>query len=119
MLVSLESATPFAASVNGLITAAIINGKFDSGKYSQFRDYAHLGVGLTVGSAMLLWDSSVRGLCREISQYLDVTTPFTIGRVARFVTHPMRCPKPRQYKSELLSQEEVESRGFVVERKLL
>ena len=91
---SLESAAPFAVSVNGLITVAIINGKIENGKYSQFRDYAHLGVGLTVGSAILLWDSSVRGLSRKISQYLDVTTPFTVGRVARFVTLPMRCPKP-------------------------
>ena len=62
-----------------------------------------------VGSAILPWDSSVSGLCQEIFQDMNVTTPFKVGRVARIVSRPMRRP----CKSELLSQEEVESRRFV------
>ena len=36
----------------------------------------------------------MHGLCKEISQYLNVTTPLTVGRVARILTLPMFCPKP-------------------------
>uniref|UniRef100_A0A7S0ZXF6 V-type proton ATPase proteolipid subunit n=1 Tax=Noctiluca scintillans TaxID=2966 RepID=A0A7S0ZXF6_NOCSC len=39
--------------IYGLITAVIINGKIDGGKYSQFLGYAHLGAGLTVGLSSL------------------------------------------------------------------
>merc|ERR1712087_365447 len=39
--------------IYGLITAVIINGKMESGTYSAYSGYAHLGAGLTVGMSSL------------------------------------------------------------------
>ena len=46
-----------------------------------------------VGSSILLWDSSVSGLCQKISQDLNVTTSLTDGRVARLMSRPIRRPE--------------------------
>merc|ERR1712119_236582 len=39
--------------IYGLITAVIINGKMESGAYSKYSGFAHLGAGLTVGMSSL------------------------------------------------------------------
>merc|ERR1719454_2058067 len=43
--------------IYGLITAVIINGKMESGTYSAYSGYAHLGAGLAIG---IVGDAGVR-----------------------------------------------------------
>merc|ERR1712070_808005 len=48
--------------IYGLITAVIINGKMESGSYSAYSGYAHLGAGLTVGMSLILIFAEALGL---------------------------------------------------------
>ena len=59
-----------------------------------------------VGVPISLRDSSVRGQCLVISQFLKMAAPFTVERVVRIATPRTSYPRPSR-------QNEVESRGFV------
>merc|ERR1719264_2282293 len=66
--------------IYGLITAVIINGKLDAGKYSAYSGYAHFGAGLTVGMSSLaaglaigiVGDAGVRANAQQQKLYVGM-----------------------------------------------